>query len=376
MTPVDQFVHSVQQSFAANRATDWSRVGLAVVPAVAVSVGLAIWLRRHRQRQELSTRIQSLLSTAGLSQLDFADLTRIAAVGGVPVLEIMTGLAAFEQATAKLLAGEAPTLQPVGSSLFERVRHLRKALGFSPLPAHLWLLSTRELVVGDSDAAGGDSGHVVDVNEASFAVDWPAAALLVEGALCSMTIDRPDDARYLTRVRVLKVETPPTATTTATAESHGESPGRRTFFAHDEEPVRQQDRRHMRLRVNASVTVQVIELTGATDDPPTVEPPPPGTAATIAGTIVDVSAGGLSMNLPVSPGGLVARGERVRCWFTLDPHATFQALVAVVMGAGIVSGTQHLRLAFVSLAQAERDRLAAAVARHQGAPPPSADAGR
>jgi hypothetical protein len=82
------------------------------------------------------------------------------------------------------------------------------------------------------------------------------------------------------------------------------------------------------------------------------------------------------MNLPVSPARAVVRGSHVRCWFTLDEHATFEGLVAVVVDGRAVAvprpGIQNLRLAFTALSDAERDRLATAVARHQGAPPASA----
>jgi hypothetical protein len=215
---------------------------------------------------------------------------------------------------------------------------LRKALGFSPLSAHLWLLSTRELVAGDSVSIGGITGHVAEVNEASFGVDWPEAANLVEGALSTVTIGRTDDARYRLRVRLLRVEAPSDGTT----GSDGASAGRRAFFAHDEQPERQQDREFSRLRANAAVRVQLIDpIKKEAADPTFVTPP-------IAGIIVDVSAGGLALNLPVSPDGPIARDANVLCWFTLDSDTTFDAVAAVVVAAGAAAGPQpgeqHLRL--------------------------------
>jgi hypothetical protein len=364
MTPLDQFLHSVQASFVANRSTNWARVGLLIVPAAALALGLSVWIRRRRAHRALATRIQSVLSTARLSGTDLDDLTRIAVAGQVPVIEVMTVLATFEHATAKLLAGEAPSLHPADRSWFERVRRLRKLLGFSPLSPHLWLLSTRELVVGDSVSMGGIGGHVAEVNEATFAVDWPLTAVLVEGALCTVMVDRPDDARYRSGVRLLRLEALPGITT-----EHGDrAPGRRAFFAHDEQPERHQDRQFTRLRARAAVQVQVQgAIRAGTADPTSPAP-------SSAGTIVDVSAGGIALNLPVSPDGPIARGTHVRCWFTLDSHTAFDGLEAVVMAAeaavGPPPGEQHLRLAFVSLREAERDRLASAVAKHQSAPPP------
>jgi hypothetical protein len=122
------------------------------------------------------------------------------------------------------------------------------------------------------------------------------------------------------------------------------------------------------LRIAVPIKIQVTDAPSA------------GTRAVASapgsGTTVDVSAGGLSMNLPVSPARTVVRGSHVRCWFTLDEHATFEGLVAVVVDARAVAGQrpaiQILRLAFKALSDADRDRLAAAVARHQGAPLASA----
>jgi hypothetical protein len=362
MTSLEQFLHSVQDSFAANRSIHWTRVGLVIVPAAALALGLSVWGRRRRALREVATRIQSILSGARLSGTDLDDLTRIAAASALPVIDVMTNLASFEHATAKLLAGEAPILHPAEHSWFERVRRFRKALGFAPLSRHLWLLSTRELVVGDSVSIGGIGGHVAEVNEACFAVDWPATAVLVEGALCTMTIDRPDDARYRSRVQLQHLEPLAEITTVPGARAAGH----RAFFAHDEKPERQQERMFTRLRAHAAVKVQVLDSPGAE------AAGAPSGGPSRAGTIVDVSAGGMALNLPVSPGGPILPGAHVRCWFSLDSHAAFDAVTAVVMAAGAAvgpqPGEQHLRLAFVSLSEADRERLASAVVKHQGAP--------
>ena len=407
MTPVDQFLHSVQESFAENRATNWTKLGLLVFTVVALSVGLSVWMRRRRARRALEKRIHAVLSGAGLSSLDLGDLTRIAATGNLPLIDVMTVLASFEHATAALLAGETPTLPPVRGSWFERVRHLRHALGFSPLSRHLWLLTTRELVAGDSVAMRGINGRVAEVDEASFAVDWPAGiAPLVEGAEVNVTIDRVDDARYLARVRLLSLK----SLLALAVESGDQQPGQRAFFAHDEQPERQQDREYSRLRVNVAVQLRIIQpiardpshaplaVGPAATAVGASAPPAPPTAATgtpavppapmsetripgaIVGTMIDVSAGGLSLHLPVSPAGALVRGAQVLCWFGLDHQAHFEGLVAAVVTASAVTGAppgqQLLRLSFVALEALERDRLAAAVARHQGDPPLAAASGR
>ena len=370
MRPIDQFLHSVQDSFAENRSTNWARVGLSILVLVGISVAMAAWIRRRKRRLAYAAQIQAVLSRAGLSNDDFADLTRIAVAGEVPVLEVMTRLAPFEHATARWLADEASVFRPTPNSRFERVRRLRRALGFSPLSAHLWLLSTRELATGDSVSTGGVHGHVAEVNEASFAFEWPVTAALAEGATVSITIERPEDARYLARVQVLHSEAIPAVATASGARA----PGSRVFFSHDENPERQQDREFSRVRIDAPIKIQVIDAPVVTGGARALARPPLGSVEPVSGKMVDVSAGGLSLNVPVSPAGPVLRGSHVRCWFTLDAHATFEALIAVVVDARAIAvpRSQNLRLAFEALPAADRDRLAAAVARHQRTTPASA----
>src|ERR1051325_6151276 len=249
MRPIDQFLRSVQESFAENRATNWTHVVLLILAAVGVYWGASVWLRRRNARRDHLRRIQSVRAQAGLSADDLQDLANIATTGGTPLLDVMTVLAAFEHATAKMLEREAPALRPEPGSWYARVRRFRVALGFSPLSPHLWLLSTRELVVGDAVNAGQSHGKVVEVSEASFAAEWPMTATLPRDGAATLTVDRPDDARYLVRVRLMHVETVPALSTPL----GGRTATRRAFFSHDEQPERQQDRAHMRLRISVPV---------------------------------------------------------------------------------------------------------------------------
>jgi hypothetical protein len=134
MRRFDQFFRSVQESFAENRSTNWGRLALGIVVVLAILVVMSAWTRRRRRRRALAERIHAVLSRAGLSKDDFDDLTRLAAVGEVPVLDVMARLAPFEHATAKWMADEAPAIRPAPNSRFERVPRLRRALGFSPAP--------------------------------------------------------------------------------------------------------------------------------------------------------------------------------------------------------------------------------------------------
>jgi hypothetical protein len=341
MTPVDQFFTTVRDVFAKNRDLDWVQIGLIFGATVAVAIVSSVWLGRWRSSRRVAGRIDALAAAARLTSIDRDYLRRMAAAAGLPVIEVMTSLAPFEHATAAALASEPPALRPIAGSSFERVRHLRRALGFSPLSPHLWLLSTRELVEGDRVTMSGAAGRVVEVNEASFAIDLPASAAPAPGTSVPLAIDRADDARYLAQVPVLAVEAPP-------AESSAVC---RAFFAHDEQPDRQQQREHVRVRVQG--TVRIADPVGA-----------------MSGTLVDVSAGGLALDLPISAGGSIRRGAHLRCSFTLGERETFDELDAVVVAAaaGPRAGTQHLRLSFTSLAEPARDRLAAALAKHQRRP--------
>jgi hypothetical protein len=368
MTPVDQFFKSLRDVGARNRDANWTLIGLGLGAAIVVTILLARWIRRWRSRRSLGGRIAAVVTASGMTRLDLDYLRRIAAAAGLPVLEVMTSLAPFEHATAAALASEAPSLRPVAGSAFERVRRLRKALGFSPLSPHLWLLSSRELVVGDPVAIGGGTGRIVEVNEACLAVDLPVAAVPAFGASATLTVSRADDARYFARVGLLAVEAPPGAGAGLTL--------RRAFFTHDEQPERRQQREYVRVRVYGAATVRSADpskgTSGEATAPGPAEAPAAAATAAIAGLLVDVSAGGLALDLPIAPAGRLRRGARILCSFTLDEGGAFAELEArvVAAAAGPVAGVQHLRLSFTSLGEAARDRLAAAVVRQQQRPPP------
>jgi hypothetical protein len=375
MTPAEQFLRSVRESFAANRTFDWTHLALLIVVVLGLSVALSVWLRRRRSRREAQRRIHRVSSDAGLSRADLDHLTRVSAVADVPLVEMLTRLAAFEHATAVALSDEAATPHPSEGSLFHRVRRVRKALGFSPLPAHHWLLTTRELSAGDSVTLGGARGQVAEINEASLAIDLPPTAIPTPGAVAALTIDRADDARYLARVRLLAVEPVPSPTSATASDG---PVGRRAFFAHYEQPERQQHRQHVRVRVRATARLQIVDrvdkaretVPAAASGVPEALPPErtAQTTSTVAGTLVDLSAGGMSLDVPVSSEGPLPQGAQVRCWFTLDGGAEFESLAAVVLAAtwtGPRASVQHIRLSFVSIKDGERDRLASAVAQHQ-----------
>jgi PilZ domain-containing protein len=375
MTPVDEFLGSVREVFAENRAGDWTRAGLVLATAVALSINVGWWFGRRKRRLAAARRVEALAAAAGLSGTDRAFLARIARDAGQPLPEVMSTLVVFELATARALAGAPPTVRPAAGSVFEQIHRLRKALGFSPLPAHRWLLTTRELSSGEPVSLGGLTGQIAEVNEATFAVDFPGHAPLSVGGGAALGIVRIDDSRYLSRVRVLAIETASSGTGAC-----------RAFFSHDEHPERHQSREHVRVRVAGPVTVQVAEpakiaaeapptvrATGAHQSNPqvTIEPGSAAAAGGLTGTLVDVSAGGLAVDLPAETLPLPAVGSHVRCSFAVGDGPRFESLAALVLGVGTVpaTGVRHLRASFVALPDAERDRLAAAVAQHLRSPP-------
>jgi hypothetical protein len=385
MRPVDQFFTSVREVFARNRSTDFTEVGAVLLAVILVTVSVWFWAAKRRARLETSRQLATLATRAGLSAADLAYLRRIAEAADLTLLEVMTRLPSFERATAEALLVKVPPVRPVEGSGYERVRHLRKVLGFSPLPPHHWLISTRELIAGDRVTVSGHAGRVSEVNEASFAVELPAATPVALGGLGTvgtLAIARPDDSRYLARVRALAVDPP------ATPDG-----GRRFFFAHDERPQRQQDRAYVRVRVSATVTLRLLggmDAAGTAEDPtygPAPRAPGAGGAGeseaplqTLTGTMVDVSAGGLSLKLGPREGEAPLarmdmgdwRHSRVLCSFELRDGQRFENLAGVVAtvenlrpsGQGI-----RLRLAFTGLTEAQRDRLSAAVAAEKRAPP-------
>ena len=373
MRPVDEFLRSVQDSFAANRANSLAGLALALAAAIAIGWPASVWLRRRRARRRRGQQVREIAARAKLTDVQLADLHRIAETAAIPLLDIMTVVSAFEHATAKVLAREAPTLHPEPRSEHARVRQLRLALGFSPLSPHLWLVTTRELVAGDSVTSGGSRGHVAEVDEATFAVDWPVESAPGVGpdGVVALTIDRPDDARYLVRVRVMQVGPAPLAPATQAAGTPERAALTRVFFAHDEQPERQQHRAYMRLRLPPTLTarVHIVEQSESVGEAPA------GAAAAVPAsaahtTIVDVSAGGLALALTRPPDGrAVDHGATVRCWFALDAEATFDALPALVVSVepsgGARPGEQLLHLAFLAIEEARRDRLVAAITRLQ-----------
>src|SRR5260221_14123662 len=95
MTPVDQFLRSVRDSFASNRAADLTRIGLVVVSGIGLSIAFSVWFGRCRSRRDLAGRIHAVATGAGLTEVDLDHLRLMAPAAGPPVFHPLTPLASF-----------------------------------------------------------------------------------------------------------------------------------------------------------------------------------------------------------------------------------------------------------------------------------------
>lgn len=354
MSAAEEFFQSLREVFARNRDVDWTTVGLVLAATVSVGAGASVWASRRRARRASERQIGAIAASAGLSEADLALLSRIARDAELPIADVLTSRPGFERATAAALASEPPTPRAAPGSLFARVHRVRRALGFFGLPPHQHLVSTRELVAGDLVAFGNTTAAIAEVDEAAFAVDLPPAHAPAAGQRVSLGIVRPDDSRYIARVQVVATERAPGGL-------------QRVVFAHDEQPERQQHRQHVRVRVHAPVSLRFEHKVsdGSTDTNVTSQASTD--ADTLTGTLTDVSAGGLALDLPAREGLTLRPGALVRCTFDLGDDARFDAMRAVVTAVepGALPLLQHLRLAFTDVKQGEQDRLAAALVRKQ-----------
>lgn len=387
MSAAEEFFRSLREVFARNRDADWATIGLTLAAALSVGVGTSIWASRRRAHRAVERQIRAIAAGAGLSRDDLDLFSDIAREAKLPVPDVLTSRAGFERATAAALAAQPPTLRPPPGSLFARVHRVRRALGFLGLPPHQHLVSTRELVTGDLIAFADITAAVTEIDEATFAVDLPPPHTPAAGDVVAVGIVRPDDSRYIARVQVF-----------ATEPAAGGL--QRVFFTHDEHPERQQHRQHVRVRVHGPVSIRFEQaesrrsiegrrrLAGRDSDSPrdrdslsdngspdgdrrssapTSRDDETSNLDPLTGTLTDVSAGGLALDLPAHRGREIRPGALVRCSFELGEDARFASMRAVVTAveSGASPLAQHLRLAFTDVNPGEQDRLAAALVRKQ-----------
>jgi c-di-GMP-binding flagellar brake protein YcgR len=331
---MQEFFRSVAEAFGRNR-TEWPGAVATLVALLLVALG-GVLLGRIRRRRARSARLSRLAARHGLSAADL-DLARTLAAGqGIAPEELLVRLDAFERATLRALAGRSPPARGEDDAA-DRIRRLRRRLGFDRLPAHAPLLSTRELAPGTAVAAAGSPGQVAQVDELALAVEHSGPAPSAAGATVTLDLVHAREARYRLRCPVLAVRSSPGGTT--------------LLLGHDEAPERVQQRAFARVALPGELTFHPLEPL------PDHPQPGPGTAH-----LLDLSAGGalVRSDAPLPVGGLLAAS------FTVG-DVRFEAVRAVVLASEGDRGTYRGHLEFGPMPEAERERLVAAVERAERA---------
>lgn len=329
---MESFFQSVARAFSRNRE-GLPAVELAILVLLAAAVLLqllgvarALLARRSRFHRHLAAR--------GLGPDDVRFAAGLAAEARVEPLDLVAHLDVFERVTAQALAGASAGAAAPGEAA-ARIRRLRHALGFDRLPAHVPLLSTRELSPGTAVEVGPQHGTVADVDEAGLTVEVREPPALPAGQQVALGLVHAREARYALGCRLASAHPQPGG-------------GWRLRLEHDEHPVRLQQREYVRVPVDG-----LIRLAPAAPWPPGL----PGLAGPIAARLVDLSGGGAAADsrapLPV--------GALVRASFSVGGEP-FDGLRAVVLACRPAVGRGHrLQLEFTGRAGAERERLVSAL---------------
>jgi hypothetical protein len=337
MSDTQEFFDSLRSAFARDPRPVWLMVLLGVVLLVPIAATLARWRARVTLRRGLHEASVRLAEERRLSDAQVVFVEGLAERAAVSPLDLMQHLAVFERATARELLRHVrdPDLDHEGVA--KKIAGLRAALGFHILPPDHWLLSTRELQTGDQVKLGTAVLTVTAVSEAHFALALETATKPVGAGTTAMEVIRPHDARYIIHCKVL-----------GTAQVDGQWQMR---LGHDEHPERLQQRAYVRVRVDRPISWVELEK-GRKKPGPALE-----------GHIVDVSAGGISFDSPHSE----PQGSLHECSFELAEGAKFKdvGIIVIDVTPAREQADFRIRAAFSGLSNAERDRLAAAVAWHE-----------
>jgi hypothetical protein len=331
---MEEALRSIARSFAQNREAvpGFQRAALILLGLVALlqmALLARAWLRRREGFRAEAAR-------HGLPASEAALVRELARRVGAAPLDLLGHLGLFERATALALAEAGPPGRPAGD-LAARLRGLRRALGFDRLPPHAPLLSTRELMPGTAVELAGQPGQTLAVGEADFTVELagPAVPTPAPGAEAHLSLTHAREARYTLRCVLLQV-----------AERRG---GRlRLVFAHDEAPLRVQQREYLRVPAGGPVALRPVTTW-------------PGPRRELRAQLVDVSAGGaLVTSAEALPAGLLAGAS------FLVGDAAFGDVRAVVLSSERrPDGHWRAHLEFGPMPEAERSRLVAAVERRE-----------
>lgn len=344
MKPVDEFLRSVRLAF---RPED-EDIGYGWVWALLAigSLVLLLVLRRaragRRVRRVAADAFANVMANRKLGADDEKLLRRMAARTGVEPMLVATQAEAFETATAaELAAAPPPALNAPADDLgvFAQVGRLRHSLGFQVVPAHLPLVTTRQLASGQRVEVGAMQGEVTDVSEAWFTVDVRAGGAFgntTAGQEVRLAFARGSEARYSARCAV--------------AQAEPSRAPRRLTLRHDEKLERVQLR--SAVRVPAHGAIELRARTGA------VPPPDSGDAGTVRGELMDLSVGGIALSTETR----LPKGASFHASFVWEGNE-YRDLPVWVVACTPRSRTIHLvRLEFRGLPAGDEDRLAAAIA--------------
>ena len=330
MSPLKEFFRSINDGFtpeAGDKAMLWVGIGVLIIGGLGVVLFLK-WRRWRTEREAFAHLIASLRMTTE----DVALARQLAKRVAKSPRFLATQMDAFERATRLELRELPQAMMAAEDDLFGRVRHLRCALGFHDLPPHFPLLTTRELPVGTQVRIADVSAPINVLTEAFFNVEMPDVIDLKVGLAVPLAVLHGHEARYLLRCVLL-------------AKEHTDI-GWRLVFAHDEGPKRVQLRETVRVPAHGEVRIEL--MAGQAPDAP----------RTFAGTMVDVSMGGLSFD---APNGL-PEGTTARIEFEFQ-GVSFHDIKTQVVGCLIKDGTPHLRLKFVDVPASDERQLARLIFR-------------
>jgi len=338
---MEDALRSIARSFAQNReAVPAFLRSLLVLLGLLVLAQLALAVRRRLRRR---TDFQQEAARHGLPEPDVALVQELARRIEADPIDLLSHLGLFERATALALAdgrrGGAHALPP--GELPLRLRQLRRALGFDRLPPYAPLLSTRELMPGTAVELAGQDGQTLDVGEDAFSVELGEPATLAEGMVVPLSLTHAREARYALRCRLL------------VAGPHAAGRWRLTF-AHDEAPLRVQQREYLRVPASGPMALRpVAAWPGRPGSPPA--------GRELRAQLVDVSGGGaLVTSAEPLPVGLLAGTS------FLVGDAAFGNVRAVVLASERgPDGRWRAHLEFSHLGEAEQARLVAAVERRE-----------
>lgn len=326
-----EFFRSVSEAFERNREAAMQSfelilLGLVILLAAMQAIG---YLRRRRG---LVFGVEQIAFQRGLTKDELTLVLDLARAGGVPALRLLTHLDVFERVTGKALTGAIAVFLS-GEPLANQVRRIRHALHFDRLPTHAPLLTTRELSPGTAVHFGANHGQVTTIDEAHLEVELREPATLERGVTITLILTHAREARYELHCRVAEVRS-----------------GTHLVLAHDEAPIRVQQREYVRVRASGPIELVAVSWPGHSIEHREVQ-----------GQLVDLSGGGAL----VSCHTVLPPGVRFTATFTASGQ-TFSKLDGVVIATHAKdAGTFELHVEFPRLVAAERERLVGAVAKLQ-----------